>query len=579
MTIASQLSRISYNGDGSTTVFPIPFYFQANVDIVVNQLSPTNFSTLQVLGSDYTLTGATVSTGGACTFVTAPASGYRVTIYRDPPATQTASYNNNDPFAAKSHEGALDKLTTLCQRLKDRLGRALTLPESSTFTGLTLPDPEAGKYLKWKADDSGLENTSDVTFPPNSYPIATQSEAEAGAQNVVLMTPLRTSQYVTSTLASQAEAEAGALSDVLMTPLRTAQAITAKAERVFYETYALAAAATIPSTATYIITAGYFAAGDGGGSIATNAIYKRVGSLPAHAGYIHSADGAYWELTGSRVSVRQFGAVPVVSNLDTDPDSAAAINLCMAYCNLKHTNMTIPSGQWALDSAITSPTFIIEISGCQGGGQPTILYKRYVEVNANKGVISLGAWGATITDIQIAAGSSASGGSGLSAILPNNAANIGILRVRNFYVSCGNGVANSLNINGTNNTGGVGGTGGKSYRSAFFENCHFFGAAQYSVLLLSVQHCFASNVYSDPTGGSTASGYTLNCAGSANAPNDDIYWTGIIGGSLSLDRTSRASFNSVVTGNVDNTANVSSTTVMRCLGAVGSNWTGSRAIN
>lgn len=352
-----------------------------------------------------------------------------------------------------------------------------------------------------------------------------------------------------------------------------------------FATRTAAIAASIPGTVTHITTAGYAAIADGGGSISTGAIYKRVsspGSPLPHSGYIHSADGAYWELTGiigMFVDVRQFGAQAVVSNLDTDPDAAAAINLCMAYCNIKHANMKIPAGQWALDAAITSPTFIIHIAGEQGGAQPTVLYKRYVEVNANKGVISLGAWGATITDIQVAAGASSSGGSGFSAILPNNAANIGILRIRNFYVSCGNGVDNSIHINGTANTGGVGGTGGKSYRSVFLENCHFFGAAQYSVLLLSVQHLFASGCYADATGGNTASGYTFNCAGSSGAPNDDIYWMGIVSGSLSLDRLSRAVFSSVVTGNVDNTANVSSTTITRCLGSVGSNWTNSRAIN
>lgn len=346
-----------------------------------------------------------------------------------------------------------------------------------------------------------------------------------------------------------------------------------------FDTRTAAIAATIPSTVNYISTAGYSAIGDGGGSIATNAVYKRVGSLPAHSGYIHSADGTYWELIGPLVSVKQFGAVAAVANLDTDPDAAAAINLCMAYCNLKQVNMRIPAGQWPLDSAITSPTFIIQISGEQGGGQPTVLYKRYVEADVNKGIISLGAWGATITDIQMAAKTGASGGSGLSAILPNNAANIGVLRLRNIYVSCGDGVNTSLHINGIANTGGSGGTGGKSYRSVFLENCSFFGAAQYCVVLLSVQHCFAVNGFTDTTGGTMSSGVVLNCAGNATSVNDDIYWTGIIGGLLNLDYTSRAVFNCVVQGNVNNTANVTTTTVMRGIGTVQANWTSSRAIN
>lgn len=349
-----------------------------------------------------------------------------------------------------------------------------------------------------------------------------------------------------------------------------------------FATRAAVIAATIPATVTHINTVGYAAIGDGGGSIATGAVYKRQVSLPAHAGYIRSADGAYWELTGPWVSVLQFGAVGAVSNLDTDPDCAPAFNLCMAYCNLKRANMKIPGGSYPLDSAITSPTFIIEIAGSQGSGQPTVIYKRYVEADANKGIFSLGAWGAAISDLQFASNKStvgtASGGSAISAILPNNAPNIGILRLRNIYSSCGDGINANLHINGIANSGGVGGTGGKSYRSVFMENCHLFGAAQYSVVMLSVQHLFASNCLALASGG-TMSGVTVNCAGNAASPNDDIYWTGIIDGVLSLDWLTRASFNSVVTGNLANTANVNNVTVMRVYGTIGSGWVSSRVIN
>lgn len=349
-----------------------------------------------------------------------------------------------------------------------------------------------------------------------------------------------------------------------------------------FATRTAAMATTIAGTVTHITTSGYSVLGDGDGSIATNAFYKRVGSLPAHAGYIQSADGAYFELTGPWVNVMQFGAALAVSNLDTDPDCAAAFNLCMAYCNLKRSNMNIPGGSWPLDAAITSPTFIIEIAGSQGSGQPTIIYKRYVESDVNKGIFSLGAWGATISDLQFASNKStvgtASGGSAISAILPNNAPNIGILRLRNIYSSCGDGINANLHINGIANTGGVGGTGGKSYRSVFMENCHLFGAAQYSVVMLSVQHLFASNCLALASGG-TMSGVTVNCAGNTNSPNDDIYWTGIIDGTLSLDWLTRAVFNSVVTGNLSNTANVNNVTVMRVYGTIGGSWVSSRVIN
>src|SRR5206468_5689864 len=115
----------SYTGDGSTTAFSVPFYFAANADLIVILQDTAGNQTTQVLGTNYNLTGATLSAGGTCTFTTAPITGYLVTIYRDPAVTQTTSYNNNDPFPAKSHELALDKLTTISQRLKDQISRAI----------------------------------------------------------------------------------------------------------------------------------------------------------------------------------------------------------------------------------------------------------------------------------------------------------------------------------------------------------------------------------------------------------------------------------------------------------------------
>ncbi|MCK1459234.1 hypothetical protein IVB34_12800 [Bradyrhizobium sp. 2] len=313
-----------------------------------------------------------------------------------------------------------------------------------------------------------------------------------------------------------------------------------------YDTRTAVQAATIPGSVNQIQTAGYAAIGDGGGSIATAAVYKRVGSLPGHSGYIQSADGAYWELTGPWVSVKQFGAIAVVSNLDTDPDAAAAINLCMAYCNLKLSNMLIPAGQWALDSAITAPTFIIQISGSQGDGQPTVLYKRYNEAGS-KGVISLGAWGATITELQFAAKSGTSGGAALSAILPGNAANIGILRLANIYVSGGNGFNNDILIDGTANTNGA----GPSYRSVFMNNCHFFGSAVTPVYFVGVQHLFFTNFFIATTGGTVSSGYVMILDGTTSAYSDDIHMHGgLISGSVNVNNLHRATIMARVDNNI-----------------------------
>lgn len=169
MTIASQTSRISYTGDGATTAFAVPFYFAANADLVVILQDTLGNQVIQVLGTNYNLTGATLSAGGTCTFTTAPITGYLVTVYRDPAVTQTTSYNNNDPFPAKSHELALDKLTTIVQRLKDQVSRTVhqTEGEGTLTTALATIATRANKLLGF--DGTGaLVYATGPTFVGNS---------------------------------------------------------------------------------------------------------------------------------------------------------------------------------------------------------------------------------------------------------------------------------------------------------------------------------------------------------------------------------------------------------------------------
>lgn len=80
-------------------------------------------------------------------------------------------------------------------------------------------------------------------------------------------------------------------------------------------------ASTIPSPVSYLRTAGYYSAGDGGG-----ALYKRVISEPTHLGKIQSADGAWWELSTEYVTPNMFGA-----KCDGTNDDVPAINAAWAY--------------------------------------------------------------------------------------------------------------------------------------------------------------------------------------------------------------------------------------------------------
>lgn len=76
---------------------------------------------------------------------------------------------------------------------------------------------------------SGSSGTLIVDSGTKPAVIASQAQAEAGTDNTVYNTPLRTAQQTTARIASQAQAQAGTDNTALMTSLRTAQAIASQA--------------------------------------------------------------------------------------------------------------------------------------------------------------------------------------------------------------------------------------------------------------------------------------------------------------------------------------------------------------
>lgn len=133
MTVSSQVSSVSYLGDGVTTLLPVPYYFLEQTHLLVTRVNPDTSTTTLVLGSDYSVSGAGVQAGGSVTMFSAPAVGVQILIDRSVPATQETDYVSNDPFPAESHERALDKLTMLVQQSISALGRALLRPIGKNY--------------------------------------------------------------------------------------------------------------------------------------------------------------------------------------------------------------------------------------------------------------------------------------------------------------------------------------------------------------------------------------------------------------------------------------------------------------
>lgn len=103
--------------------------------------------------------------------------------------------------------------------------------------------------------------------------------------------------------------------------------------------------ATVSVLTTWVRTAGYATAGDGGG-----ALYKRISTpSPVKAWHVQSADGAYWELAAYPVNVRMLGA---------SPSAAAAANVTAFQTTSDYLDTFnggtawVPRGTYNVDGAI-----------------------------------------------------------------------------------------------------------------------------------------------------------------------------------------------------------------------------------
>jgi len=159
MTVTSTNQKVSFSGNGSTTVFAYNFKIFAETDLLVILRSSTGTETTQNLTSNYTVSGVGVTSGGNVTMGTAPASGTTLVIQRVQPQLQGLDLVPNDPFPAQSMEDALDKLVFNVQTLNEEVGRAIKASTTNTIgnTEFTISATDRANKL-FSFDSSGNLN-------------------------------------------------------------------------------------------------------------------------------------------------------------------------------------------------------------------------------------------------------------------------------------------------------------------------------------------------------------------------------------------------------------------------------------
>ena len=158
MTVSTSSNKITYLTDGIAAAYSLPYKCLAPEDVKVyidDEPVVSGFTT--VLASD--LSSATV------TFAPILAVDLNLTLVRDVAILQTTNLGVTNTLSEPTLEKMYDKLTMICQQLKDSVNRTISLPISSIVSGLAFPNPVANKLLAWNADGTAIINSDGTPGP------------------------------------------------------------------------------------------------------------------------------------------------------------------------------------------------------------------------------------------------------------------------------------------------------------------------------------------------------------------------------------------------------------------------------
>ena len=159
MTISTTTVSQSYSGNGSTTAFTFTFPINSTSELKVIERSATGAETVKSVGTgsaNYAIVDNGAS-GGTVTMVTAPAAGTTLVLIRDTSLTQESDYVENDPFAAETHEDALDKLQMQIQEVQEEVDRSMKISRTNTMTSTEFTNSATDRASKVLAFDSSGE--------------------------------------------------------------------------------------------------------------------------------------------------------------------------------------------------------------------------------------------------------------------------------------------------------------------------------------------------------------------------------------------------------------------------------------
>ena len=197
MTISTEHTPLSYNGDGSTVNFAITWKYFAKSHVVATLRSAAGVETVWALTTNYTLTAAGVEAGGTLTAVVAPATGEKLVITLEPPNTQDASLPLGGAFPSPSVEDGLDLSAQRDSKFKNLLNRTFRVPVTDTQSGSNLEFPidssRASKYLSFDVNGKPIAVAGTTNTPTvSSFMETLLDDASAAAARATLLIETKT---------------------------------------------------------------------------------------------------------------------------------------------------------------------------------------------------------------------------------------------------------------------------------------------------------------------------------------------------------------------------------------------------
>lgn len=176
MTNQTLVPRAHFVANGVQTAFgfPFPVYDSGDMEVWVDQiLQPAD---------TYAISGVGVAVGGTVIFTVPPPASSQVTLRRRMAINRTPEFPDTS-VQAKPLNQEFGYHVAALQQVSDEAGLAVKRSFRSLSTAdLTLPEPSAGRALRWNDAGDGLAN-SDVEVD-TVLPLATAKAHEAAASQI-----------------------------------------------------------------------------------------------------------------------------------------------------------------------------------------------------------------------------------------------------------------------------------------------------------------------------------------------------------------------------------------------------------